>query len=1052
MTNGDSVTATVTLPEGLLLDGSGKGAAVSECLTSRVCELAGTGWICSPIVFTCSRSDILAAGAAYPPIKMNVSVKRDAPDNVTPAFAVSGGGPVTGTTNDPTAIGADTPFKFLNFKTNVIDDGGAPYTQAGGHPYEASASFAFPTVIGADGKVAVVEDPKSVVTELPAGFLGNPAVLRQCPIGEVNSSQFIVANCPRSSATGFISLTVTESGSHATALQPTPLYSMIPEHGYPAEFGFSTLGKTFFLYPHIRTDGDFGISVISPATAQNKIKTVEVSLCGHGLEISGPQFAPVYKCAHEGDPNASAKPFLTNTSRCDGEAPTTRIHSDTWARPGRLLENGDPDLSDTRWASASFSSPQNTGCNLQSFAPTTKADLSTDEVSSPAGFDFDLQIPQTNDPTDLSMPGNNALLGTPPLQRATVRLAQGLTLSTASASGLESCSDGANPGEPDRVRVSTNFPVKCPDGSKIAEMEIVSPLIASRDLDPRNIATYGSLTGPEPLRGELYLITPHEGDLSGGPASGGLFRVVLQVNSDRYGVFVKVAGTAKTDPVTGQLTTEFPQNPQLAFSHIHLKFKGGPHAVLSTPDLCGAYSNQTEATSWSKPDEVVNIADPFQITSSGSACPADLTQRPFAPDLKAGSTNPQAGHASPFTMRLTRGDRDQEFSSIDVTAPAGLTAKLRGVPVCTDAALAAAAGKSGNAEIANPSCPVASRVGTTTVGVGNGPEPFYPSSGPGGSSGSVYLAGPYKNAPLSLAFVVPAVAGPFDLGTEVVRTAVTIDPVTAQVSAFSDPLPQMTHGIPLKIRDVRIDLDRNDFTLNPTNCEAKSIEATVHGASGATSKLSNHFQVDGCKDLAFKPKLALKLKGGTERNKYPALTATLTQPEGQSNIGSVAVTLPHSEFLAQNHINTVCTRVQFAAKACPAGSIYGFAEAQTPILDEKLEGPVYLRSSDHKLPDLVAALRGPASRPIEVDLVGRIDSVGGRIRNTFDLVPDAPVSKFTLRMKGGVKGLLVNSRNLCNSVNRVRALITGHNGMIADQFPVLQDQCSTGKARSKHRR
>jgi hypothetical protein len=313
-------------------------------------------------------------------------------------------------------------------------------------------------------------------------------------------------------------------------------------------------------------------------------------------------------------------------------------------------------------------------------------------------------------------------------------------------------------------------------------------------------------------------------------------------------------------------------------------------------------------------------------------------------------------------------------------------------------------------------------------------------------TGKAYLAGPYKGAPFSLAIVTPALAGPFDLGNVVVRNALYVNPETVQITAKSDPIPTILQGIPLDVRDIRVNVDRPGFTLNPTNCEPMAITAQVTGASGAVANLSNRFQVGECAALGFKPKLKIQLHGGTRRAAYQRLTATVTAKPGEANIARAAVTLPHSEFLAQEHIRTVCTRVQFAADNCPKGSIYGKARAVTPLLDEPLEGPVYLRSSDNPLPDLVVALKGPESQPIEVELAGRTDSVHGGIRNTFDVVPDAPVSKFTLQLFGGKKSLIVNSRDLCQGPKqRATVRFSGHNGMVRDFRPVVKNDCGKKK-------
>jgi hypothetical protein len=317
-----------------------------------------------------------------------------------------------------------------------------------------------------------------------------------------------------------------------------------------------------------------------------------------------------------------------------------------------------------------------------------------------------------------------------------------------------------------------------------------------------------------------------------------------------------------------------------------------------------------------------------------------------------------------------------------------------------------------------------------------GSNPFY------ADSGSVYMAGPYKGAPLSLAVSVPAVAGPFDLGNVVVRSALYVDPATAQLRAVSDPFPTILGGIPLKVRDIRLNIDRPHFTLNPTNCEPMSIDGTVLSTAGQSAKVHDRFQVGECAALGFKPHLALSLNGGTRRTRHPALKAVLRMPPGGANIASAQVTLPHGEYLENSHIGTVCTRVQFAAHACPPASVYGKATAYTPLLDKPLSGPVYLRSSNHKLPDLVADLNGQ----IEVVLDGKIDTgKGGGIRNTFELVPDAPVSRFTLEMKGGKKGLLVNSENLCRKPQRAIAHFTAQNGKVAAFNPLISNSCGKKK-------
>jgi hypothetical protein len=371
---------------------------------------------------------------------------------------------------------------------------------------------------------------------------------------------------------------------------------------------------------------------------------------------------------------------------------------------------------------------------------------------------------------------------------------------------------------------------------------------------------------------------------------------------------------------------------------------------------------------------------------------------------------------------------------------------LKGIPYCPEGAIAQAQGRSepgdGSLEQTNPSCSSASKLGSVEVGAGTGSHPLV-------VQGSAYLAGPYKGAPLSLVIITPAVAGPFDLGAVVVRTALYVEPENVQIKARSDAFPTMLEGIPLNVRTVSLRMDRPNFTLNPTSCDPMAVTGGLTSSTGNLASLSSRFQVGGCGGLRFAPKLSLRVLGKTGRNSKPRLRAVLTARRGEANIARAQVNLPHSEFLEQAHIKTICTRVQFAqgnvpGEKCPAGSIYGKAKAWTPLLDGRLEGPVFLRSSSNKLPDLVATLNGQ----VNVVLAGKIDTGPNQgLRNTFEVVPDAPVSKFVLEMKGGRNGLLVNSENLCSKDADTRAIVrfTGQNGKVHQSRPQVKNDC--GKKR-----
>ena len=344
-----------------------------------------------------------------------------------------------------------------------------------------------------------------------------------------------------------------------------------------------------------------------------------------------------------------------------------------------------------------------------------------------------------------------------------------------------------------------------------------------------------------------------------------------------------------------------------------------------------------------------------------------------------------------------------------------------------------APGYTGAAEQASPACPAASQVGTAIAGAGAGTHPVY-------VSGKVYLAGPYKGAPVSLVVAIPALSGPYDLGVVSVRVAIYVDPETAQVTAVSDPLPQIQEGVPLRARFVRINLDRPDFALNPTNCDPFAVRATIDGSEGASASPSQHFQVANCTDLAFRPKLGLRLFGGTRRAKDPALHGVLRARPGEANIARLVVVLPHSEFLDNSHVQAPCRAAQFAAENCPAGSVIGHAIAESPLLEKPLEGPVVIRTSVHRLPDLIVALRGQ----FRINLVAQVDSVHGRLRASFKALPDVPVSRVRLALAGGSSGLLENSEDLCHEAHRATVRLVGQNGRVRNLKVTANADCHRG--------
>ncbi len=983
-------------------------------------KAVGAGWSCSKKAPTaaihasveCARADSLAPEDTFPAIEVVTALGKNPPDTLIAKASVSGGGaPNVATAEDEFTIPEPAlPFGFKVFTAEALDTFGGDYTQAGGHPASVGASLEFNTHVraeeasgGGEGE-SLIGSPRIIETRVPRGFIGNPqATPVRCPT--ITDVLTVPSTCPPSSVVGGLDIRSGKVGQFHNA----PIYAMESEYGVLPQFVFGLAGSfAYTLTPSLRADEGYAISLITAPIAKNTEPfSASVKLCGFGVKLGSlPTGEFTFKgCKAPNEPGANEVPLFTNPTRCAGGPPVTRILADTWEEPGRFAE-------------AKFTNPPMTGCDQVQFEPNINLTPTSNRADSPTGLDVKLTMP-TEGLTEAEGVGQANLEG------AKVTFPLGMALNPSIASGLGACTQaelGMTSGVPD------NDPAHCPESARIGTVEAETPILE------------------KPLQGSLFVAKQGDNPFRT------LLAVYLVLESKELGLTIKLAGRVSPDPVTGQLTTSFDENPEAPLSRVELHFASGNRAPLINPPGCGTYKISSQLTPWTAADpnnpapaELVSSTSSFKITRGpgGGACPSNQLE----PKFSAGLANPTAGTSSSFSLQLRREDGTQRFTGLEVSTPRGLSAYLKSIPYCPDPTLAGipSAEGTGAGELASPACPASSQIGTVSVGAGAGPNPFYV------DSGKVYLAGPYKGAPLSLAIVTPAVAGPFDLGNVVVRAALRVDPETTQVTTVSDPIPTIVHGILLDVRDVRTSLNRPNFILAPTNCEPTSVNARVGGQGGGSAVVSDRFQVGGCETLKFKPNLKIRLHGGTKRGSFQRLVANVTYPPGSgyANIASAAVTLPHSSFLAQEHIRTICTRVQFAANQCPVGSIYGEAKATSPIVDYPLEGPVYLRSSSNPLPDLVMALRGPERQPIEVDLVGRVDSKGGGIRVSFDAVPDAPVSKFTLEMKGGKKSLTVNSRNLCKGKQRATVLFSAQNGIVRNFRPIVKNDCHKGNAKGR---
>jgi hypothetical protein len=899
------------------------------------------------------------------------------------------------------------------------------FEQASGHPIWGFTQF----IVKHTTEVVLLEtlkkpagEVRTIRVDLPVGFSVNPGATERCPRSVYEPTPGKPEHIDECETTNKGSK-VGESQVEVSILgkpEPpkkgatiVPVFNVEPKDGQSARFGLELGGNPVFLEGDVAWWSDYheGFTIHVPEALPEALATALGAGVGQkGLVLRN-------RLPFEG--RSGDGTFLTTPTTClgpaytsswkKGEAPdgpsgtvySTLLRADSVEKPDPIFPDG----------SSFFESPippedENAGpgtepkeCNTIPYDPAIAVEPNTGATNSPSGAAVDITVPhlipeyitETNKPEEREQDSSQT-------RGSKVTLPLRMGLNPSSANGLKICTDA-------QFGKGTKNPIACPAESIIGRAKIESPPLKD----------FTTPQTEEDLEGNVYVGQ----QLSRDPTSGDEYRIFVEAKSDRYGISVRLIGNVSANPITGQLTTTFAETPQVPFTSFKVTLNGGPRAVLSSPPTCGPNEAVTVMTPWA-PVPAVTRADGFTLTSApgGGKCAKTMAERPFAPVFGLAPRSAKAGAYSPMSIQISRTDGQQELKATDLLLAPGMSGNLAGLKYCPEAALAAAAANAGNAEKASSSCPAKSLVGSAVVQAGTGPQPLRI------DAGKVFLAGPYNGAPLSLAAVTPATAGPFDLGTAVVRVALFVDPETAQVHAVSDPIPDVFGGTQLSVRSIDINLDRPKFTLNPTSCDPLATTGALKGggadpanpAAFSSVPVSVPFRAKECGDLKFRPKLFTTLIGGpktTKRSQHPKFRSVLVAHEGDANIKRAALTLPHSQFLDQGHIGTICTRVQLAANDCPARSIYGYARAQTPLLDDELAGPVYLTSSNHELPDLLVDLKGQ----VNVRLRGVISSAKARIKTVFATTPDVPVSKFVLTMKGGKKGLLVNSRNLCGHPN-----------------------------------
>jgi len=973
--DGSPIVITDELPEGLSLEVEGaSGVDRLKALTGA----AGAQLSC--LLTTCTYTGVVVPDDTLT-VTMVTDVGGTLPAAVDNSVHVSGGGATAVQQTTPTTI-STSPAAF------GISPGGAATAlssvRAGAHP-DLTTSIAYNTLKGG----GLAGDPKDTTDDLPSGFAGDLVDTPSCA-----APKFLLSECPIGTQVGVVTLTLSQRGV-VKGPQLEPLYNLAPSPGEAARIGFA-FGEQFFFQGDVSVrPGDYGLETTFFNAAEGSVEIENVAVTVWGVpadpvhdpfRLVKPEHEPI---GHFGGPSdAPRAPYLTNPTTCTISPLVATFTVTSWQQPNR----------DESPPSTPMSFGPMVGCDGLTMEPSLTAEATTTEASAPTGLSLAMDIPQTYDNPD----GR----ATSTLKRAVVTLPEGMTVNPSAGAGLAACSQAQYAEEGKAAQPG----VGCPNESKLGTVKIRTPSLK------------------EEASGSVFLAQPYDNPF------GSLLALYVVARIPDRGVLVKAVGEVSPDPVTGRLVTTFDNLPPLPFTTLNFAFRQGATAPLVTPPTCESYRVEAALTPWATPERspLAPFVPPFQITRGpgGGACPSGAG--PFSPRVSAGTFDNGAGRYSPMSIRITRSDGEQEVTGFSAKLPPGLTANLTNVPFCPEAAIeqARSSTRTGAQEEAEPSCPAASQIGHTLVGAGVGSVLVW-------TPGRLYLAGPYHGAPLSVVAVSSTKVGPFDLGTVVVRAALSIDRQTAAVTVdpgASDPIPHIIKGIVVHVRDIRVNVDRPHFVLNPTNCERMTFAATVKGAGASSAStgddtavlVDDPFQAAECQSLGFKPTFKVATSAKTSKRDGASLSVKLTYPSPvsvpQANIRSVKVELPLQLPSRLTTLQRACLDRTFAANplACPAESRVGHARAVTPILPVPLEGPAYFVShGGAKFPELVLVLQGYG---ITIELHGEtFISKAGITSSTFHAIPDQPVTSFELTLPQGPYSALAANGDLCRPTRVVTA-------------------------------
>ncbi|HWX87976.1 MAG TPA: hypothetical protein VNX67_07370 [Solirubrobacteraceae bacterium] len=999
------------------------------------------------------------------PLFFAAKVSGSASGAVTNVATASGGGALAPSTDtEQITIGSGpTTLGFVpgSFEGDVFDaawPAGNPVRQAGAHPFEQRVNFGLklnygevplsPNLTGVQRLqssptryLRSAGDAKTIEVVLPRGMIGNAQATPKCPLPEflAGTAGLLLNNvtgCPADTQVGTLTLDVLNSPANqggygnfaASAGARIPVYNLVPPKGVPSDFGFDVSGLyDGHIFSALDPAHDYAIKASVPAISSVlNFQSSQFSLWGVPADPAHDNLRAVPNSANAfGTPaNASfIKPLLTMPMDCGTDNNPFQLRGEFWEQSGQ-------------WTPTE-SSPQSpldvSGCEDERirFNPQIALQPTTRDAGAPTGLDVHLEVPQRNEEVQNAselypQSGSIKAIPVPPIKKAVITLPEGMTISTSAAQGLGTCSA-------EEIGLGTDSPIRCPANSRYGQLVIHTPLLPS----------------DEPMMGDIYIAKRNENPFHN------FLSMYFVIHDENRGLLIKVPGRIDLDPSTGRITSTFDDLPQFPISDMELTFKSGVRSALVNPTTCGEKTITATFYSWSSPEVPVTRTSSYDVTRKpdGSPCVSSLSNRPFAPQLTAGTVSPSAGGYSQFLFRLTRGDDDQELSTLNIGLPPGLSANISQITKCPELAIAQATNalRTGTEEVNSPSCPASSQLGTVDIGSGVGVPLYY-------FSGKMYLAGPYNGAPLSTVVIVPAIAGPYDLGVTAVRSALFIDPHTSQVRVSTDPFPQIYQGIPVRIRDIRVKIDRPNTTFNPTSCNPMQITGNLTSSFGASASVYSRFQAANCGGLTFHPGFRVTTPGHTSRATGAGLTVKLTYPNApqgtQANIAKVKVDLPKQLPSRLTTLQKACPDTVFDSNpaGCPAASLVGHATAVTPILPVSLSGPAYFVShGGAAFPDLIVVLQGYG---VTIDLTGStFISKAGITSSTFKTVPDVPVGSFELTLPQGPGSALAANGNLCKSKLAMPTAFTAQNGAVIHQSTkITVTGCPRAKKASrKHR-